>query len=74
MSVFQLGHTSVNDDLKASMRDPQSRPGLALKPVTPEHSEHSDVDIADEDDAPPNKSIMNSGQKQTNFETYVTPK
>ena len=58
-----MGHTSKNDNLKASMRDPQSRPGLDLKPVTPELSEISDVDINDEEESAPNKNIMNSDKK-----------
>ena len=56
------------------MRDPQSRPGLVLKPVTPNLSEISDEDINDEEDAPPNKSIMNSDKKdKQKYATYVTP-
>ena len=74
LSIFQLGHTSKNDDQKASMRDPQSRPGLDLKPITPEISDISNVDINDEDDDPPNKSIMNSDKKDKQlFSTYITP-
>ena len=42
------------------MRDPQSRPGLDLKPVTPELSQMSDVDISIESEAAPNKEIMKS--------------